>query len=61
MRRPQAISFRSWLLLLLLTVAGLGLAGCATTEADNDNKSSKPWNSPEGWQSGVPSQMLNGR
>jgi len=59
MLKPQAISFRSWFLILLLAVAGVGLTGCATTEAENT--SSKPWNSPEGWQSGVPGQMLNGR
>jgi hypothetical protein len=40
---------RALWLLLLLAVA-LGVSGCAST--DPDNESSKPWNSPEGWQGG---------
>jgi ABC-type glycerol-3-phosphate transport system substrate-binding protein len=39
-------------LFLLILAVGLGCAACSTTEADNDNESVKPWNSPEGWQNG---------
>jgi hypothetical protein len=59
MSLPRAIQFRKWIFLFLLLGAGFGLTGCGSTEAANT--SSKPWNSPEGWQSGVPGQMLNGR
>ena len=48
---------RVWLVLVLLGV-GLGGFGCATNGADTENVSSKPWNSPEGWQNGsLPSMM----
>jgi hypothetical protein len=42
--------FRRTLWLALLTGIGLGLAGCATEESSNE--STRPWNSPEGWQNG---------
>jgi len=46
---------RIWLLLGLLVVSLV--AGCATTD-DADNISSKPWNSPEGFQNGgLPSAL----
>jgi hypothetical protein len=50
---------RVWLFVVLVTV-GLGGFGCATDEPDN--ASSKPWNSPEGWQNGnLPSNLYQGR
>ena len=55
---PQAIRVRFWLSAILLVMVGT-LAGCGTT--DSPNVSSKPWNSPEGYQSNIPGQMLNGR
>jgi len=55
MKLPSAIQGR-WLCLLLLVVIGVGVSGCSTTESDN--ASSKPWNSPEGWQGGsLPGMM----
>jgi len=48
-------SVKSWLLLLLLGVVLLGVSGCETTEPEND--SARPWNSPQGWEGGMP--MLN--
>lgn len=45
--------------LLLVALAGLLLAGCATTETDN--LSERPWNSPKGWENGLPSGMTEGR
>jgi hypothetical protein len=46
---------RSWLV-LLLAVVGLEVAGCSSTESDN--MSSRPWNTPEGWQNGgLPANM----
>jgi len=43
---------------LLLTVI-LGLAGCATSESEN--LSERPWNSPKGWETGLPSNINEGR
>jgi hypothetical protein len=43
---------------LLLSSAFL-FTGCATNEAEN--LSERPWNSPRGWESGLPSSMNEGR
>jgi hypothetical protein len=45
---------------ILLLVSGLILlSGCTTT--DPDNLSVRPWNSPKGWENGLPSGMMEGR
>ncbi len=36
--------------LLLLFALALGVAGCATSEPEN--ASARPWNSPQGWETG---------
>jgi hypothetical protein len=41
-----------WLCLLALGVALFITAGCATNEPDN--ASSRPWNTPQGWEGGLP-------
>ncbi len=52
---------RIWLVLAVALV-GAGGAGCGTTSDEPDNLSSKPWNSPEGYQNGnLPSGMFQGR
>jgi hypothetical protein len=43
--------------LLLLVIAALGLCGCASTESEN--LSARPWNTPQGWENGLPSGMSN--
>jgi uncharacterized lipoprotein YmbA len=43
--------------LLLLVVAALGLNGCASPESDN--YSERPWNAPQGWETGLPSGMYD--
>jgi len=48
-------AFALWLLLAAL----LGLAGCATPESEN--LSERPWNTPKGWETGLPSTMNEGR
>jgi hypothetical protein len=43
----------------LLLLAVVLLSGCATAEPDN--LSARPWNSPKGWENGLPSGMMEGR
>jgi hypothetical protein len=47
------------LLLLGLIAGSLALAGCASP--DSDNASVRPWNTPKGWENGLPSGMTEGR
>jgi hypothetical protein len=42
-------------LLLLLALAALGCGGCASPESDN--RSERPWNTPQGWETGLPSTL----
>lgn len=58
MRRLRNSKLKAISYLLLLAVA-LGVTGCAT--ADPDNMSVRPWNSPKGWENGLPSGMMEGR
>ena len=44
-----------WLWPLLLGALLLGVSGCSTTEPEN--ASVRPWNTPQGWESGMP--MMN--
>ena len=44
---------------LLLLLAAAALSGCAST--DPDNVSERPWNTPKGWENGLPSGMSEGR
>jgi hypothetical protein len=47
------------LLYLAVLLAGLALLpGCASNESDN--ASVRPWNSPRGWEGGLPSQLNEG-
>ena len=43
--------------LLLLALAAVALGGCASTESEN--LSERPWNTPQGWENGLPSSMYN--
>jgi hypothetical protein len=45
------------LLWLMLTGLAAVISGCASAEPDN--ASMRPWNSPEGWQSGQLGGMNN--
>jgi len=51
------IAHPRWTLLLLLTLAALGLSGCASTESEN--VSERPWNAPQGWENGLPGAMYD--
>jgi len=55
----RSLLFRWFPLLLLGLVLGV-LPGCATTD-DVDNASVRPWNSPKGWENGLPSNLTEGR
>lgn len=44
-----------WLWLLALGAVLFGFSGCATDEPGN--ASVRPWNSPQGWEGGMP--MMN--
>ncbi|HVV01779.1 MAG TPA: hypothetical protein VHH88_10490 [Verrucomicrobiae bacterium] len=46
------------LLSLLLATLALGMCGCAST--DPENASVRPWNSPMGWENGIPSSLTEG-
>jgi hypothetical protein len=57
--KRSAVQLRYFLLLSLAALV-LGVTGCATT--DSDNASSRPWNTPQGWETGgLPSSMFEGR
>jgi hypothetical protein len=45
--------------MLVLWLGVLLLTGCATT--DGENISERPWNSPKTWESGLPSNINEGR
>lgn len=47
----------SSLLLLLFALLVLGASGCASKEPDN--ASVRPWDSPMGWENGIPSSMYD--
>lgn len=46
-------------LLLGFLAGSLSLTGCA--ESEPENLSSRPWNSPKGWESGLPIGLTEGR
>jgi hypothetical protein len=45
--------------LAVLVLAGLLASGCKSTEPEN--VSSRPWNSPKGWEGGIPGFNNEGR
>lgn len=55
------MSFRLRMLFLMLAiiVVMIGASGCKTTESEN--LSERPWNSPKGWENGLPSGLNEGR
>jgi hypothetical protein len=50
--------YSSYLLVVLFALLVWGAVGCATR--DPDNASVRPWDSPEGWENGIPSSMYQG-
>ena len=49
----------SWIFLWVLLTALIGLVGCVTSESEN--LSERPWNTPKGWETGLPNSMNEGR
>lgn len=49
-----------WVCLLLLAVIALSLVGCASTEEEG-GYSDRPWNTPRGWETGLPSEIYERR
>ena len=47
------LSLKSSWFLLVLVLLSLTLAGCSTT-GENENASTRPWNTPTQWESGLP-------
>lgn len=48
----------------LILLGGLVLltwTGCGTVEGDARNASSRPWNTPKSWETGLPSTINEGR
>ena len=54
-------SLKSFVLVLGFTAMVVALTGCASTNAETENLSSRPWNSPRGWEYGIPGMMPQGR
>ncbi len=50
-------SFR-FVSLLLILLGTFGLASCASTD-DSDNASVRPWNAPKGWETGMPTGLMD--
>lgn len=59
MKTASRIVYRMAGWLTLLAMAAL-LSGCAHT-SEPENASSRPWNSPKGWESGLPLGLTEGR
>ncbi len=47
-----------WALLLLLALVALGSGGCATSP-ESENLSARPWNTPQGYEYGLPGAMYD--
>jgi hypothetical protein len=42
---------------LMLPLLGFGVAGCKT----EDELTARPWNTPQGWETGLPAALTEGR
>jgi hypothetical protein len=54
----RLLSNGRWALLLLLVLGAIGWGGCATSP-EAENLSERPWNAPQGWESGLPGAMYD--
>jgi hypothetical protein len=54
--RHSANHFVRAALLLVLLASALIMTGCASSESAN--VSERPWNSPQGWESGMPGAFI---
>jgi hypothetical protein len=60
MKRMIQLRWKAMLLAAGLALLSLGTFGCKST-GDDENLSARPWNSPRGWEHGLPSSMNEGR
>ena len=51
--------FKAVYVLVVALAFGAMLTGCAST--DSENLSERPWNSPKTWETGLPSNINEGR
>ena len=49
-----------WRSVILAVFVVLGVVGCAST-SEEESYSDRPWNSPRGWEHGLPSGFYEGR
>ena len=56
---PRLLQLGRCLLALIALGTVLLTSGCNTPEPDN--QSSRPWNSPKGWEGGVPGMLYDRR
>ncbi len=49
-------SYSHFALLALLGLMAVWLVGCATND---ENMAERPWNSPKGWEGGVPGNLYD--
>ncbi|MBO7108025.1 MAG: hypothetical protein J6W73_07310 [Verrucomicrobia bacterium] len=61
MRKRSLNLFARVIVIAWVLASGFALSGCRSIEDDLANDSSRPWNSPRGWDSRLPSQMMEGR
>ncbi|MFA6543536.1 MAG: hypothetical protein WCS99_03870 [Limisphaerales bacterium] len=47
--------------LLAVLALGSALLGAGCNTAEPDNMSTRPWNSPKGWEGGIPGMMYDRR
>jgi hypothetical protein len=48
-------SHSRWIVCLFIASAAFVFAGCASPEGEN--LSERPWNTPQGWENGLPAGM----
>ena len=57
MKRLLSVCVSPLALSAALVGLSLWLTGCATTE--QENQAERPWNSPQGWEGGIPPSLYD--
>ena len=61
MRKRWLNLFARLIVIAWVLTSGFVLSGCRSIEDDLANDSARPWNSPRGWDSRLPTQLMEGR